>query len=760
MQTVRIRGTRGIALIGLLALTSFSCGGGDASATNDPAGGGAGGAHASASGAGTDDVAPIGDPRAPLPEPVAVPANGGPELAAMLAEQVRGGGEEGAAALLTAFRLSGIGVRGPNGELAVDPVRPAQGTVIEAWEIRPLVALAREQRTMLIPLEELALLIRETAPELAKAPIEQLLLDGLRQHATSSGSPLAVWASFVSALGSTHPDLGEPDLLTAGEPRDVVVNGLQASLLLRRLGTDLLVLANPPSARTSFLAPLKWLSPKPLHAAQSARPCTLTPEAQLIMDVAAFGAGVAVGGAQVGDLGFPGLVGILKDAGVPGAEGVDRFTKVAGVVLAYAQFLQTYSMLEATLDMDQPPLPRTRETRPRTGERRNIVATIRLSSGDAQALNCYRILLNSVGLDYTLPQDGAAKGAQVAWTGIHGFNQAAEALHGGPEAIVQFVDDPANRIQDGSAWRFTSSNAVVNQTADENGVVRVTVEGRGQRKPVPRDAGRVVKQATVGLQVALKGADLFGDMKDAASTAMGGATGLLTMPLELLYRMKWASAGRLTFPVLDWGEGNGWSGTLDVSIRASGGGSKQPLDHMKYTASRFTTLHFDFTNGVGTWTGRQTVMRKGWLALPDMPGCAQGPRQTQARLSGQGPAWLEVGEERPPEARVPRDDENTRVASVGFGYSPERTALGISAINFAGREVGTEVTCGPNLQRVIVPVNVESSLSYYPLGSTYGHLPDPMKADALSGSYSGPFEDEDLGIKGYITMQWELSRTR
>lgn len=104
-------------------------------------------------------------------------------------------------------------------------------------------------------------------------------------------------------------------------------------------------------------------------------------------------------------------------------------------------------------------------------------------------------------------------------------------------------------------------------------------------------------------------------------------------------------------------------------------------------------------------------------------------------------------------SQLSRHDENTRVAAVGFGYSPGRTALGISAINFPGREVGTEVTCGPNLRRVIVPVNVESRMSYWPLSGTYGHLPDPMKADALSGSSSGPVEDEELGVKGYITMR-------
>ncbi|HEX5831357.1 MAG TPA: hypothetical protein VFY16_10285 [Gemmatimonadaceae bacterium] len=87
---------------------------------------------------------------------------------------------------------------------------------------------------------------------------------------------------------------------------------------------------------------------------------------------------------------------------------------------------------------------------------------------------------------------------------------------------------------------------------------------------------------------------------------------------------------------------------------------------MKYTASRFTTLDFEFINGIGTWTGRQRVMKKDWLVVPDMRGRGQSPMQTRATPSGQGPAWLEVGEERPREDRIPQDDEDTRVPSVGF----------------------------------------------------------------------------------------------
>jgi hypothetical protein len=81
-------------------------------------------------------------------------------------------------------------------------------------------------------------------------------------------------------------------------------------------------------------------------------------------------------------------------------------------------------------------------------------------------------------------------------------------------------------------------------------------------------------------------------------------------------------------------------------------------------------------------------------------------------------------------------------------------------MDFEGRAVGTQVACGPNLQRVILPVSVDAHTEYYPFGGTSGHLPDRITADALSGSYSGPFGDEELGSEGYITMRRDLSRTR
>lgn len=743
IPTGRATATAALCVLGLAAACRDSAG----DSTGGASSGGGVGAIAAA------EIPPIGDPRAPLPAPVAIIDGSRAEVAASLAAQVRRGGEPGAAALLTALRLSGIGVRGPSGQRVVEPPQPVQGTVLESWEIRPLVALARDRRTVLVPLEELGVLVRATLPPLAEAPVERMLIEGLHRHATDSTSPLFFWATFVNALGGPEAP-GEADLLTVGEPRDVVVNGLQASLLLRRFAVDLLAITRPTRTRTVLLAPLRWLAPRPLHAAEAPRPCALGKTEQAILDWTAYGAGMIVGGAQVGELGNPGLFGMLEKAGVRGAEAMDAATKAVGVVLSYAQFMATYGALETEIELDQGTLPRTRAHRPH-GERRNLVGAIRFATGDEQAVNCFRTMLNGVGLDFSLPQNGPAKGAKVAWVGVHGFNQAAEVLHGGPEAIVQFVDDPANRIQDGGAWRFTSSNAVVNQTADDEGIVRLAVEGRGQPTPVPDGAERVVKEASVRLQVALKGADIFGDLKDASSAAAGGLAAVLTIPVELLYRMKWATAASHAFPVLDWGVGKGWSGWVDVTVIANGGTSAD-MPPLKQTVARSIFVRYEFVNGVGTWRAREMVGLRQTSSEP----CLMQPMQTRSVLTGWGPAVLQVGEEQPGEDEMPAEDGERIVSYLNFGYDPERTAVGVTGLRLHGIETGTRIECDPSLKPRVVPhSNDQAASNHHPLGSTYGQMPDPAKESVLRGSLTSPWGRDHEGTKGIIRMSWHLRRT-
>ena len=286
----------------------------------------------------------------------------------------------------------------------------------------------------------------------------------------------------------------------------------------------------------------EWVSPT-VHA-QGQAPCRLSESTQTIADVAAFGSSIAWGGFEVGEMGLPGVMQRL------GLDKLGGAAAIASTLLAYAQFIAVYAALEVDVTIDAPPLVRTKKQSPQTGERRQLTAIVKMNIGNAEMLNCFRAMLIAIGLDFTLPNDGPVKGAHVSWEGVEGFDQAAAALHGGSDAIVQLVSTDA-------------SHPVRDAVTGDDGKVKVGVEGRGQRENISDDATAVNKSAKVRLQVALKGADLFGDLQEAAGTVAGGLVGLATVPLSVLQRAQWASAGHYTFPVRDWRDGPAeWTGTI------------------------------------------------------------------------------------------------------------------------------------------------------------------------------------------------------
>jgi hypothetical protein len=247
--------------------------------------------------------------------------------------------------------------------------------------------------------------------------------------------------------------------------------------------------------------------------------------------------------------------------------------------------------------MDAPPLVRTKKTSP--GERRELTAIVKMNVGNAQMLNCLRAILIAVGLDFSLPNHGPVKGAHVRWYGVEGFDVSAAALHGGPEAIVELVTSPGQSITDA--------------VTGEDGKVQVGVEGRPQRQRMSDQANEVHKSAKVRLHVALKGADLFGDLQEAAGTAAGGLVGLVSLPLSVLYRAQWASVGHYRFTVTDWRDGPAqWSGTIS---------------EVETTISGYTS---DPTHTQGAHTTQETETRQLTIAVTD----------TNDEQSGGGVYWL------------------------------------------------------------------------------------------------------------------------
>ena len=507
----------------------------------------------------------LGAPEDPLPparpRPTVTDANQTSELADTLARQVLAGTPESLPALITALQAAGIAIVSADNTSLVTPAEPWQGIALRPWEVRLAAAMVLPERTVTFNVADLAAVLIAAVPALTGADVERLIVDDIRALGESAVPTRRFFGRFLAALGR---NAAIPYELATIDAKALRLDGLQASLILRRLAVDILMFTADKSGKksASILDSLdSWLEPRVY--AQGQPPCTLDDRTRTIMDVVALGAQLGFGGAQVGEVGMQGIVNYLESHGFPGAKNLGTVSAIASTLLAYAQFIATYAALAVEVSLDAPPLVRTKNPSPQTGERKELTAVVKMNVGNAQMLNCFRVMLNAVGLDFSLANDGPVKGAHVGWYGVQGFDQSAAALHGGDEAIVQFVAPAASRTQT-AGNPVSSLNPETNSVTGDEGAVKIGVEGRGQQHRISDDASRVSKSAKVRVQVALKGADLFGDLQEAAGTAAGGLVGLATLPLSVLYRAQWASAGHYTFPVTDWREGPAeWSGRIE-----------------------------------------------------------------------------------------------------------------------------------------------------------------------------------------------------
>src|SRR5882724_7538762 len=106
-----------------------------------------------------------GELPAPLGQPVGTPE----QAAAELAKRVMAEDDQSTAALLTALQMSGFSVRGDDGSLAFESVKPGQGILIDAWEVAALAKLFGDG--MQIRLTALSNSFATTVPSLKGAPV-------------------------------------------------------------------------------------------------------------------------------------------------------------------------------------------------------------------------------------------------------------------------------------------------------------------------------------------------------------------------------------------------------------------------------------------------------------------------------------------------------------------------------------------------------------------------------------------------------------
>jgi hypothetical protein len=553
---------------------------------------------------GLDD---LGAPDDPLPAPLPSLSSGEPVLndhgADELARRILEGGPDFLPALIAALQASGIGIVGPGNVEVTRPAEPWQAMVMQRWEVRLAAATVLPERSVTLSLTDVAAFLIEVLPALKGAPVEQLIVDDLRAIAESPVPTKRFFGRFLAALGRNATSHTPYDLLGTVDPQTIRLNGLQASLILRRLAADIGIRASgmnaaSPKETASLIDRLGNLIATTVHA-QGRTACALSETTQTVLDAVAFGSSMAWGGFQVGELGMGGLMERL------GIGNLGPAASIVSTLLAYAQFIAIYSALEADVSIDSQPLVRTKKTT-EARERKKLTAIVKLNVGNAEMLNCFRFLLAPLGLDFNLGNDGPVKGAHVSWYGVEGFDESAGPLHGGPDAIVRLTSDGAGPVTDA--------------VTGDDGKVRVTVEGRPQRQQISNDATEVPKSAKVRLQVALKGADLFGDLQEAAGTAASGLVGLATVPLSILMRAQWASVGHYRFSVTDWRDGPAqWTGTITYtrvtkwnrSSSGKGGSSQQDYNdtlRMDVEVTGMADLPSVFGNSAAVMEARARAM--------------------------------------------------------------------------------------------------------------------------------------------------------
>ncbi len=499
----------------------------------------------------------VRDPGAPLPARLTVKGNA-EEQAAVLASQVRRGGDEAVAALATAIDLAGFPIRNGDGTV-IAPSGQSQGIAFNVWEVNALAGMAAARTTLAAPLADVSAALATPLPGLTGEAMSGFILDGVRRASHGTEGPLVFWSAFITELGRRAHTHEQYDLLGEVDPAAIHLDIIQLAFIGKRLAADVAAFAHPerapqPAKDGAFAWRLPawpaWLV-QPLAAQGS--PCQFTDTETEILDWTAIASTNAFGL----------LTGWLGNQGMTGAGKAGAAAAYVGVVLSYLKLALTQAAFDIGFDMENAPLVRTTNVRPQQGEQRTIVTTVSLDFGKVAWINCFRIMLNAAGLDLNVDNNGPVKGAEVTWTGWAGF-RGPWAVGSGPEHLVQFIGDADNRIQ--GSGRTSRSHANMNQITNDQGEARVDITGMGQEEFLGSQPREVMKEASASAMVVLKPANLLRDLKDAGSTAAGGLAGALAIPVELLFRTRWTFGGNYTFPVKDWRAGNGWTGTVSYRL--------------------------------------------------------------------------------------------------------------------------------------------------------------------------------------------------
>jgi hypothetical protein len=535
-----------------------------------------------------------------LPAPLPVPAGNADAIAAILAQKVAAKTDESIPALLTALQVAGFFITDKNGQVAfAPPDGKGQGLSVNGWEVASMAKMFGDGKR--VSLSELDKSL-QSVPMLSQIPqnnqnIGALLVEGIRANAANTRNPnLIFWARFIIELSKNSAK--KYDIQATTNAAEIELDAIQHFLIMRRLYGDLLAQAEKyrfqilgsqiqnrsdaqftkasfaPTFEKNSNSTFTDFEPQNLDLEVTAAeddkkiPCQMDGNAPTVMDA----------GATISGVGWEKLLGYLEDSyqGTPAEATVRKFSlyqAAANTILAYAKFIQTYAALEARIIAeDAAPLIRTKNAVP--GGRKRLKAEVRMNIGNWQMYNCIRMVMNTTtGIDFATVNDGPIGDVGVQWGltkgGAGDFYSNSSGINQAGEQIVGFAADTSRRIQDatGKTKGITAGNLTFTKT-DNNGIAENILEGTPQRNAKIGRVMEVKKQARVVTSIKIKAGEIKGDMVDVAGQAVAGIPGLITMPVELLYRTSWAAGGALIVPVVDWEECQaGWYGTISITRR-------------------------------------------------------------------------------------------------------------------------------------------------------------------------------------------------
>ncbi len=544
-----------------------------------------------------------------LPEPLRKPTGSIDEMAAALAKQMSARDESSVPALLTAILTAGFGLRDRDRSV-LQTVQPGQGLAFDTWEVAAMAKMYGESRSTQLTYVTYGL---KSIPELKSVPLDSILLNGIRKHAQGEQPLLRFWARFIVELGRQQD---EPyDILVGADPKSVRLDAVQSALIMRRLIGDFYGFAergkqasidfsvdNLPGAtagrtvidkgqQTPFFIHAGWNGYNSLQFVRMRAPKSAILALQG-SSCGSLGAGdeatILDAAATVITTGWGGLLGLGEPDG--SAEKAGTYLNIANILLAYFKFIATYAALETEITVENPPLVRTLNSRP--GERRQLTATVRMNTGGWDKINCYRTALNvATGLDFSLIKDGPLEGVELNWhlnEGGAGDSYSNRTGATGKHQIVGFAGNNSPRIQSagtqaGIGGGGTSVGNLTRTKTNSEGKAQIYLEGSPKIPYVVEPAAPVMKQAIVSATIKMKGGDVKGDAVDIMGQVLSGVSGLVTMPLELLYRTDWASSGYLIVPVEDHESCTGqWRGTITYSSNYKYAGSGEGANNKSY----------------------------------------------------------------------------------------------------------------------------------------------------------------------------------